>query len=283
MVSAIHSTGEIPLSNEKAVKLLHQHCDLFYKILTDIKFIPAAGTRVKEGVFQFLSGSDFPFQNCVRGCHQDEQSWDRLIQQQITDFHQANVPFVWLVDESANPKFKEKLIQYGFKDGGILKGVIGDCQAVQAPMEMPKGIDFERVTDQATLKAFNEVISAAFGMNPIGKLFYEQFSWKASQWDGPKLYHWVAKKEGKVVATISSLIDGNTVSFWNGATLPEFRSQGICTALSHLAIEHALSKGCTFGMSYMMAEGLAMGISQKLGGLVKWRFHAFLSPKWLNM
>ena len=93
------------------------------------------------------------------------------------------------------------------------------------------------------------------------------------------MYHWVARKNGQMVSAVSTLIEGDTASFWNGASLPTVRKQGLSTALRQLALQHAVSKGCRMGTSYLMAEGLALGICTKLGYETKWRFNAFLAPK----
>lgn len=265
-------------SDQEVLRLLYCHCDLFYKMLTEVKFIPEASAGYAEGVYHSLSGAPHCYHNYVRGVPSAEEKWDETIQKQLAFFHQSNTPFIWCVDESESQKFRNKLVQYGFQDGGILQGVIGNCLDMTFSKKEFSGIDFEPVKDIETLKAFNGVISKHFGMNPETSQFYEKFSWEASQGDSPKLYHWVAKKGNEVIATISSLIEGEMVSLWNGATVSAFRRQGISTALVQMAIEHAIAKGCTIGMSYLMAECLALGISRQLGAQVRWRFHAFCSP-----
>lgn len=72
------------------------------------------------------------------------------------------------------------------------------------------------------------------------------------------------------------------MSFWNGASLPEIRRQGLSTALRYFALRDAISKGCCFGASYLMSDGLAFGICSKLGYQTKWRFNAFLAPATLK-
>ena len=74
------------------------------------------------------------------------------------------------------------------------------------------------------------------------------------------------------------MIQDGIVSFWNGASIPELRKQGLSTALRRFSLQHAMANGARFGSSYLMSEGLAFGICSKLGYKTKWRFHAFVSP-----
>ncbi len=92
------------------------------------------------------------------------------------------------------------------------------------------------------------------------------------------MFHWAVRKNDKIVSTLSSVIEKDIVSFWNGATLPEARHQGLMTALACFALQDAISKKCRIGASYLLPERSAFSICNKLGGQTKWRFSAFLSP-----
>jgi GNAT superfamily N-acetyltransferase len=134
------------------------------------------------------------------------------------------------------------------------------------------------VHDPAALTEFNELVCATFGFAEQDRSRHQQFLWEAMQTTPPLMYHWIARKGTQVVAALSTLVDGTLVSFWNGATLPEERKKGLSTALRHLALKHAIACGCTYGASYLMSDGMALGICSKLGFQTQWRFEAFLSP-----
>ena len=89
------------------------------------------------------------------------------------------------------------------------------------------------------------------------------------------MVHWVARKENKVISAVSTLIEDDRVSLWNGATLPAYRRHGLSAALCRSALTDTISRGCRIGMAYIMVEGLALGICKGLGYQTKWRFHAF--------
>jgi hypothetical protein len=193
-------------------------------------------------------------------------------------FQTAKLPFVWYVDENGNQELKQRLIQHGFENEGVFQGVIGFLNHPMSATEIPNDCTLELVQDEKTLDEFNELVSATFGINgPNKDLFKTVLSQKANNAE-PKMFHWIARKQGKVVAALSTLIEGHIVSLWNGATSFENRRSGLCTALSCLAIQDAMSRGCEIGISYLMSDALAMGISQQLGGEIQWRFNIFLAP-----
>lgn len=246
-------------------EVLQHHFQLFYKILA------ADNSGRENGTSYYLSGSSNPFHNVVIGS--PAQDWEA----RIADLVKVKLPFVWYVDEKSSPGFKEKLLEHGFKDTGIFQGVIGELHNIPAP-QTPFGCVLERVADEETMKAFNELVCDTLGIPPASKESYLQANWKAAQGGRPLMYHWIAKKDGMVVSTLTTLIDEGAVSFWNGATKTGYRCHGINTALRYLALTDAMSKGCHTGISYLMADGMSFGICKKLGFQTKWRFHAYLSP-----
>lgn len=228
------------------IKEPYEHFNLYYKILS---------------------------QNAVIGC--PEKNWDEGISSAL---EKASRPFVWYVDENANPEFKEKLKARGFRDSGLFQGVMGSLSDQIAIPQAPLGCQMELVTDEKTMEAFNELVCSTIGVTGDGKAAYKKALWDSAHGPHPLLFHWVARKDGKVVSALTTLVDGDAVSFWNGATDPDYRCHGINTALRCLAIKDAVSKGCHIGISYLMGDGMAFGICKKLGFETKWRFHAFQSP-----
>jgi GNAT superfamily N-acetyltransferase len=137
---------------------------------------------------------------------------------------------------------------------------------------------FELVQDEETMAEFNELLCLTFRVAEQDKSTHQSFLWRVTQTTPPLMHHWIVRKETQVVSTLTTLIEGDLVSFWNGATLPEERKKGLSTVLRHFALKNARAHGCTLSASYLMSGGMALGICTKLGFQSKWRFQAFLSP-----
>lgn len=256
--------------------VLKEHFNLLYVILSENKFIPQANFEdIGHGVSRSLSGIPIPYHNAVIG-HPKGGNQEQFISQQINYFNTVNMPFVWYVDEDSSPQFKQLLLQRGFQDAGVFRGVIGVLDKPLTTPEIPADCVLECVNDEVAMEEFNELVCKTFAMEGAAKELYKKAMWTATNNQTHPMYHWVLRKQGKVVSAVSTLIHGEVASFWNGASLPEVRRKGLNTALRYHALQHAKTKGCRLGASYLMTEGLAFGICSKLGYETKWRFNVFM-------
>lgn len=231
--------------------MIKEHFVLLYTILN-------ATVTTSDGATNYLSHIPVPYYNAVFGTPNN----DECIQKQIAYFQKEKMPFVWYLDEGSPAK--QKLLDHGFQDAGIFQGVMGPLHDIPA-----SEIDYELVKDESALDEFTDIVCSVFEIEAKADL-------KRIFSQAKNMCHWLARKDGRAVSTLSTLIDGEMVSFWNGATLPEYRKQGLSTALRHIALRDAISKGCKTGASYLMSEGMALGICTKLGFEPKWRFHVLV-------
>lgn len=259
-------------------QMLQEHYLHVYRLLAEYKLIPNAAFEKLNGNFhRCLCGVAIPYINGVIGCPEGV-NWDTCIMEQISYFNEAKMPWVWQLDENSNSEFKQKLLEYGFQNEGVFRGVIGSLDNLILNPVVADGSTLQLVEDEATLKEFNDLVCTVFGIEGPGKQGYEKVMWDATKNPKYPMFHWVARKDGKVVSAVSTSIENEMVSFWNGASLPEIRRHGLSTALRQFALKHAISKGCRLGASYLMSEGMAFGICSKLGYQTKWRFNVFISP-----
>lgn len=267
------------VADEAYLQVLQNQFERMHQLFAEFKFIPEATFESLNGIKRYLSGIPMHNFNVLMGVPDKEMDADAFISQQMNYFAGYDVPFYWYVDESASPDFKEKLKKHGFIDEGINRGVFGHLDKPIANTSIPEDCVLELVTNEMAMDEFNDLVCTVFGVTGINIDAYRDFSWKMAQnKKEPIFYHWVARKNGKVVSAVSTMVLDGVASFWNGASSPDVRKQGLSTALRRFALQHAISLGAKYGSSYLMSEGLAFGICSKLGYETKWRFHAFLSP-----
>jgi len=268
------------VSTENQCRILQEHFNLLYISLSGARLIPDANFAIINGLKRCLSGIPVPYHNAVIGAAENG-NMDASIDEQLSYFNKAKMPFVWYLNEESDPEFKKKLIARGFQDAGIFRGVIGLLDRPIPTSKISDSYVLELVKDGATMDAFNDLVCSIFGIEGMSMDLYKKFLWSATKSSNQaqhKMFHWIAKKEGKAVSALSTLIEGEVVSFWNGASLIEMRRQGLSTALRCLALQDAIARGCRIGTSYLMSAGLAFGICNKLGYQTHWRFNVFLAP-----
>lgn len=268
------------MSNRSTTQLenLKEHFLLFYRIVSEYKLISNAHFEQINTVYRSLTGIQYPYFNAILGIPDSNCDRDQFICEQLDYFRRQKIPFVWYVDEDSDAHFIEKLKTHNFTDIGIFQGVSG-CLDISMPNhELGKDYTLEQVKNEKSLDEFNELLCDVFEIHGSAREMLKKVLWEAMQGDHPMMSHWVARKDDKVVSTVSTLIEGKMASFWNGATHPELRRKGLSTSLRGLALKDATERGCRTGASYLMAEGLALGICKKLGYQSNWRFHAYVAP-----
>ncbi len=263
------------IQDDYQVQLLQSHFDLFYKKLAEQK---GSAQKKTDGVQRYLSGMPNHNFNIILGCPTPESDSDQCIKEQLAYFAEQGVSFIWYVNEDASPSFKEKLIKYGFVDEGIFQGVIGALETPIAPTSIPEGYTLESVKDEASMQEFNELVCNVFGIKGAARDIYKNFLWKMANQDAPRMFHWMVRKNGKAVSTVSTMIQEGVCSFWNGASISDERKQGLNTGLRRFALQDAMKRGCRFGTSYLRSDCPAFGICKKLGYQTKWNIHAYHSP-----
>jgi len=258
------------ISDEEKCQKLKSHFHAFFSMYCNQKFEPV------DGLQRYVSGAPSPFLNVIVGT--PEKPSDACIEKQLGYFSDLELPFVWYVDQNSDAEFKAKLIEHGFQDIGVFRGVIGPLGKLDDP-EIPEGCIIELVETEEAMEEFSELVCPTFGMEGKARELYKKGLWALANTKSRAMFHWVLRKEGKVVSAISTYIVGDLVSFWNGASVADVRRQGLSTVLRKAALKHAAARGCHFGASYLMSEGLAFGICSKFGFETKWNFNAFLSPQ----
>jgi hypothetical protein len=265
------------MSDVEQLQMLNKQFKHFYRVLVDYQYVPHASYEKIGSLERYFSGLPTINFNAVIGWLKNPQEYDACITEELQFF--GSTPFFWYVDEDATFEFKEALKKHGFIDAGIFRGVMGPLDAPIASTSIADDCVLEMVEDEKTMEEFNDLVCRVFDLGSPTKEAYKEMLWNLTQEKDRQWYHWVARKQGRVVSAVSTMIQDGIVSFWNGASEPELRKHGLSTALRRYSLQHAMANGAGFGSSYLMSEGLAFGICSKLGYTTKWRFHAFVSPK----
>jgi len=259
------------------LQLLKDQFTHIFRLIVDYQYSPEARYEKKGELERFFSGLPTVNFNAIMGWLKESQEYEARIEEELKFF--GNTPFFWFVEEDAATEFKKALKKRGFVDAGIFRGVMAPLEAPIAASPIADDCVLERVQDEKAMGEFTDLVSGVFGVENPTKEAFKEILWNLSQEKPCHWFHWIARKEGKVVSALSTMIQDGVVSFSNQATAAEVRKQGLSTALCHFSLQHAMANGARFGSSYLMSEGLAFGICTKLGLQTKWRFHAFISPK----
>ena len=183
------------------------------------------------------------------------------INEQIVYFSELQQDFEWKVFEHDQPKnLKESLIKYGFIAEEPEAFLVLDLKDLPGDLKVNKQVEIRRLETLEALEDYEKVSAAIWGEK-------HQDSLRQEFKDQPeKISLYVAYIQNEPVSISRLSFDDeqpNFAGFFGGSTLPEYRGQGIYTALVLARIKEAIDKGYQYG--YVDALPTSEPILKKLG------------------
>ena len=178
----------------------------------------------------------------------DEGNADAAIREEIAYFRKLQIAddLEWkLFDYDQPADLKDRLIKHGFVPQDPDAVLILDLQAVPPVLLEPIPQDVRRITDPALLSDMIAVHKGVWDedqswlINSLGRTLREkpqELSVYIAYVDGnPASAGWIDYHEGNPFAGL-----------WGGSTLPEYRKQGLYTALVKARVQEAIERGIRY-------------------------------------
>lgn len=141
----------------------------------------------------------------------------------------------------------QRLLAHGFQAEDRETVMVGEAQALAVDVPLPAGVTVRRVNDQAD--PLPDLQRAA---RMQAEVFGRDFGWEGLaerlQRSGGLVELWIAEAGGQVVSAgrVDSVAGTEFAGLWGGATLPEWRGQGIYRALTAARARSALARGVRY-------------------------------------
>lgn len=205
----------------------------------------------------YVWGIDYACHNGVIEKDGNRIPTEEEIDETIAYFSAKNVPFMWW----SSAKILEKK---GFQFGGILKGV-----AIDISKELPSGapsssdLKIKIVQSESELEKFTVLAGNAFGLT--SKAIEQWIPVNKTLMKSSENIHLMAYVNDAPVGTATLSLSPSSAGIWNLSTLPEYRKQGVGSALVRAALVEAKNRQHQHVMAVLMPKGLAWGLLNKLG------------------
>jgi GNAT superfamily N-acetyltransferase len=147
------------------------------------------------------------------------------------------------------PELDALLRAHGFEPEEVETVMVGEVAHLAVDVDLPDGLAVRRVDDLAEPERQTVIREAAamqqevFGTGPDGDEVLERLA----RMEGRETF-WVAEADGRVVsAGRLNRVDGTEFAgLWGGATLPQWRGNGIYRALTAARARFAMSEGVRY-------------------------------------
>ncbi len=201
----------------------------------------------------------FPFFNNVFNARLPEGDILSSIEEAIEPFRRRKVPAFWWTGPATRPvDLGQHLEQAGLEHCFQAPAMAGDLDAMNETTSPPGGFSVEEVIDEAGLRDWCHVMTPLYQFPDFAAKPW--FQMLASLGLGPDqpLRHYLARLDGKPVATASLYLGAGVAGISSVGTLPDHRHHGIGTALTVAAFQEAKRLGYRVGTLFSSVMGEPM-------------------------
>jgi ribosomal protein S18 acetylase RimI-like enzyme len=206
---------------------------------------PWADIHEDDDVVHGTTGIPLPIFNGAANARFSESTADDRIDAILRPFRDARMDMTWWVGSSSTPRnLVDRLIAHGLALDEVAP-VMARSLADWEPEPLPDGITTEQVVDDAGFHAATEIMFAGYGLpREVMPVVEERYAGFAI---GPRAIQrvFVARLDGRPVATGLAFIVDGVVGIYNVATLPADRRRGAGRAVTRAALTDAAKQGAT--------------------------------------
>jgi ribosomal protein S18 acetylase RimI-like enzyme len=201
--------------------------------------------------------------NPVFGGRFAADSADRRIAEIVDWYAHRGDPFSWWLGPDSEPAdLADRLLQHGFNlDEAHLPGMAAVLDGLP-PVDMPPGTSIDRVKDATEFRTFCDVLAAGFeAPSLLADAFFRLA--EVGFGDDVPYRHYLARVNGRPVATTTSVIAGDVLGIYNVATLPDARGRGTARAITLASMSDGALTGCA--MAVLQSSEMGRSVYERLG------------------
>jgi GNAT superfamily N-acetyltransferase len=202
---------------------------------------------------------------------------DDAIDSTLSYFRSRNLPMSWTVEPSAEPDdLGERLTSKGLVfegDGGT--GMALDLESLREEARLGAGVTIETVPMSEWLNEFADVMAAGFGLTDSFLHDFIAILADAATNQPESQVAYLARLDGKPVATSSLLLLGGVAGIYNVATLEEARGRGIGAAITQAALVDARKRG--YRIAILESSTMGYSVYKRLGFVEYCKLRHFVS------
>lgn len=227
--------------------------------------MPSISLQYDPKATVFLTGLNDLFFNSIYIKSPIEQ--EKLIVELKNIQKKYNIPLtVWITHETEIPEFGV-LLKENFESPGPFFGMLLEIKHAEL-MLCPNNITIETIDNSLQAKEFAKMYCAVFDFNTLKES--EQWIIQQYEKDNPTCINYIASIDGKIAGICSLAINRSfqeckTGGFYNACVLPEFRKNGLATAMSYHRIQVAKQMGLENLSIVLMSDAMARGYCERLG------------------
>lgn len=205
----------------------------------------------------FFSGLPFHLANGIVNARFPEDHLEEILDERLQHLAAKQVPMAWLIGPSTRPvDLGSRLLAHGWMLGDEAPGFAIELQTLNESFFSPPSLTIEQIHDAETLRTWLHVMAVSSEIPEEGLALLLELVSKHTFTGDPSVQFYIGLFEDKPVATSLLYLGGGVAGIYNVATLPEFRHQGIGSALTVAPLLQARTWGYRIGTLQSTPMGL---------------------------
>ena len=224
------------------------------------------GMELYEDADMIWTRTDIPFAvfNNVFRARLSPNGIEAAIDTAVARFAERNVPMLWWIGPSPGPEnLATHLEARGLVHGFEAAGMAVDLSRLADGLPAPRHLEIEEVRDFETLGTWCAVMAPVYEFPDFALAPWLDMHAAVALGAEKPYRHYIARLKGIPVATASLFFGAGVAGISNVATLPQFRDQGIATAVTLAPLLEAQRLGYRVGV--LFASLAAIGLYRRLG------------------
>ncbi|GAB4216900.1 MAG: GNAT family N-acetyltransferase [Roseiflexaceae bacterium] len=226
----------------------------------------APGRTIEDGaaLLRIQTGIPVPIMNAVFRTRLEPDQVGETIGTVRDAFAAQALPFLWWCGPSDRPAgLGAQLVAQGFHGDSPLPMMAIDLETLGEEGPLPPGTTIGLVDDEATLRAWCDIISVSFGFPP--EVHDDFFALETSLGIGevPGQYRYVARQNGVPVACSTLLLAAGVAGIYTVAVEPSARRQGLGAAITLAPLYDARRQGYRIGT--LQATAMGQPVYRRIG------------------
>jgi ribosomal protein S18 acetylase RimI-like enzyme len=234
-----------------------------FRAASDMFGTPGAVSGERPGLRYSGVGSPIAGFNRLMATRMHPATVDEDLDAAIADMDRFPVISAWIPPGVEPADLAKRFVKRGF-----VADADESLPAMSAPLaglpafDVPPGVTWSTVDDDASFDAMIDVMSRGFGMPDDLRPFLEH-ALRPQAGPVPELATFVVHLDGVPASTSLAAVVGEAVVIYNVATLPESRGRGLGALATRLAMRHGIEHGAE--VAVLEASAMGYPIYRRLG------------------
>jgi ribosomal protein S18 acetylase RimI-like enzyme len=223
---------------------------------------PWADIKVDDDVVWGSTGLPLQAFNGAVGATFSDETADERIDTVLGYFRELRLDMSWWVGPTSPSSLRGRLLAHGLEPDGVAPGLAVSLEGWSAP-PVPDGLEIEQTRDAA---AFHDAMAVMFEGFEMPREIQPQFEERFRDFSvGPRARQrtYLARIDGRPVATsLGAVLDG-VVAIYNVATVPDARRRGAGGAVTAAAMADAQAGGARWAI--LETSEMGRSVYERLG------------------